>query len=113
VLIERSAMTVTRDEFFADPNVASGLEAYAAAALDHLESRNGIGPLPDPIEFLRSRGIRNFPEGGIEVEHTFGPNARVEHVVCPPGTAGDCGSTCRWVHGQLHCVWVCHCVPNL
>lgn len=105
-------MTLSRQQFFADPAVVSGLDDYAVSALDQLERQGGTGDLPDPVEFLRSRGIDDFPDGGIDVHHTFGPNAHVERVVCPPGTSADCGQTCRWVHGQLNCVWVCNCIPN-
>ena len=96
-------VALTREEFFGDPAVSAGLDDFAEACLDALEQGSEF---PDPIGFLRGRGIEQFPDGDIEVHHTVG----VEPLrpLCPDGSDG-CYPRCRIVKGQQQCVWVCRC----
>lgn len=100
-------MSVTREEFFNDPGVIAGLDDYADAALDYLEAGGTETDLPNPVAFLKERGINEIP-GPIEVHRTVGEIDQVLRPVCPDGSDG-CVPKCRMVHGEWQCVWVCRC----
>jgi hypothetical protein len=101
-------MSVTRAEFFADPAVSAALDRYAAAALDHLEARGAEAELPDLRAYREEQGMRDIPEGPIEVHRTVGDPEHMMRPICPDGSDG-CVPKCRMVHGEWQCVWVCRC----
>jgi hypothetical protein len=101
-------MSVTRSEFFADANVNAALDRYADIVLDHVEARGPDSELPDPKAYLEEQGIRDFPDGPIEVHRTVGQQEHVMRPLCPDGSDG-CVPKCRMVHGEWQCVWVCRC----
>jgi hypothetical protein len=102
-------MSVTREQFFNDPGVIAVLDEYADAALNDFEALGTETALPDPVAFLKRRGINEIPEGPIEVHRTFGQPDQVMRPLCPDGSDG-CVPKCRMVHGEWQCVWVCRCL---
>ena len=95
-------------EFFTRDDVAPVMKDYLESVKGEVDTL-GVGPveLPDPVEFLRERGIE-LPAGQhLSVEYSV--DGQVQATVGPEciGKICGCWKSCEEKKGKNHCTSIC------